>query len=202
MMAEKALGVVTLIAKFALDIVSSPLNLALVVVCGVLLYKILYLKRESIPKKPREPDLPKLKKHDFTLDQMREFDGRSASGRILVAVNGKVFDVTRGKKFYGQGGPYAAFAGRDASRGLATFSVEAIQDDYDDLSDLNTMQMDSVREWEMQFKEKYDYVGRLLKPGEESNDYSDDDDCSQNGTKADDETRKENEENKSEKLND
>ena len=54
---------------------------------------------------------------------------------------------------YSSGGPYGVFAGRDASRGLATFSLneEAIKDEYDDLSDLNSMQMDSVREWEMQF---------------------------------------------------
>ena len=52
------------------------------------------------------------------------------------------------------GGPYGVFAGRDASRGLATFSLteEAIKDEYDDLSDLTAMHMDSVREWEMQFK--------------------------------------------------
>ena len=50
------------------------------------------------------------------------------------------------------GGPYAAFGGRDASRGLATFSVSAKSDEYDDLSDLNTMEMESVREWEAQFK--------------------------------------------------
>jgi len=51
------------------------------------------------------------------------------------------------------GGPYGVFAGRDASRGLATFSLteEAIKDEYDDLSDLTSMHMDSVREWEMQF---------------------------------------------------
>lgn len=54
------------------------------------------------------------------------------------------------------GGPYGVFAGRDASRGLATFSLgeESIKDEYDDLSDLNTMQMDSVKEWEMQFTGK------------------------------------------------
>jgi hypothetical protein len=49
------------------------------------------------------------------------------------------------------GGPYSAFGGRDASRGLATFSVVSSKDDYDDLSDLNTVEMESVREWEMQF---------------------------------------------------
>lgn len=36
--------------------------------------------------------------------------------------------------------------------------------------------MESVREWEMQFKEKYDYVGRLLKPGEEPSEYTDEED--------------------------
>lgn len=56
--------------------------------------------------------------------------------------------------FIYKGGPYAAFGGRDASRGLATFSVVPGKDDYDDLSDLNTDEMNSVREWEEQFKGK------------------------------------------------
>lgn len=54
------------------------------------------------------------------------------------------------------GGPYSAFGGRDASRGLATFKVTSSDtEEYDDLSDLDTMEMDSVREWEMQFKGKF-----------------------------------------------
>lgn len=71
------------------------------------------------------------------------------------------------------GGPYSNFAGHDASRGLATFSLgpEAIKNEYDDLSDLNNMQMESLREWETQFFEKYDLVGRYLKPGEKHQQY-------------------------------
>jgi hypothetical protein len=51
------------------------------------------------------------------------------------------------------GGPYGLFAGRDASRALATFSMteDVFRCEYDDLSDLTSMQMESVREWEMQF---------------------------------------------------
>ncbi|MCL4143202.1 UNVERIFIED_CONTAM: hypothetical protein GTU68_020379 [Idotea baltica] len=112
----------------------------------------------------------------MTLEQLRKYDGTDADGRVCVGVNGKVFDVTRGKKFYGPGGPYSAFAGHDATRALATFSVNDVKDAYDDLSDLSSMQMDSVREWEMQFNEKYDYIGKFLKPGEEPAEYSDDED--------------------------
>lgn len=109
----------------------------------------------------------------MTIAELKEYDGVKNDGRILMAVNGKVFDVTRGKAFYGPGwfnsylyaiifycksmsipdGPYGVFAGRDASRGLAQFRLdkEAIKDEYDDISDLNGMEMESVREWEMQF---------------------------------------------------
>lgn len=45
------------------------------------------------------------------------------------------------------------FAGRDASRGLATYALDAsvIKADYDDLSDLTAEQLTSVREWAEQF---------------------------------------------------
>jgi membrane-associated progesterone receptor component len=72
-----------------------------------------------------------------------------------------------------EGGPYAAFGGHDASRGLATFSADgsAVKDEYDDLSDLNSMQLESLQEWEMQFMERYDHIGSLLKPGEKPKQY-------------------------------
>ena len=38
------------------------------------------------------------------------------------------------------------FAGRDASRGLGMFSIDAstLKDEYDDLSDLNSMQVNTL----------------------------------------------------------
>ncbi|OXB69811.1 UNVERIFIED_CONTAM: hypothetical protein H355_001084 [Colinus virginianus] len=44
--------------------------------------------------------LPRMKRRDFSLEQLREFDG-TRNPRLLLAVNGKVFDVTKGSKFYG-----------------------------------------------------------------------------------------------------
>lgn len=157
------------------EIISSPLNLVLVGVITLLVYKIFRSQKQPAAGPPPEPELPRLRR-DFTVSELLKYDGKQPDGRVLVAVNGSVYDVTKGKRFYGPGGPYAAFGGRDASRGLATFSVTSNDKaEYDDLSDLTQMEMESVKEWEMQFKEKYILVGRLLKQGEQPTNYSDED---------------------------
>lgn len=83
------------------EIFTSPLNISLLCLCLFLLYKIV---RGDKPADfgPVEEPLPKLKKRDFTLAELQEYDGLK-NPRILMAINGKVFDVTRGKKFYGPG---------------------------------------------------------------------------------------------------
>lgn len=156
------------------DELTSPLNLVLISVIVYLIYKIIRSNFESeanVPPPP--PGLPKLRK-DLTVAELGKYDGTQPDGRVLLAVNGVIFDVTRGKRFYGPGGPYSAFAGKDATRGLATGQVAAGDKEYDDCSDLTPDEVASAKEWEEQFREKYDIVGRLLKPGETPNKYSDD----------------------------
>ena len=61
---------------------------------------------------------------ELTAAQLRAYDGTNPSKTIYVFVRGKVYDVTSGRSFYGPGGAYAIFAGREASRALGKMSKE------------------------------------------------------------------------------
>ena len=88
------------------EIIYSPMNLGLVFIIAFLVYKIIK-DRIEVPSagssRPAEPELPKLRR-DFTVQELRQFDGNQPDGRVLVAVNGQIYDVTKGKRFYGPGG--------------------------------------------------------------------------------------------------
>lgn len=91
---------------------------------------------------------------------------------VYLAVNGKVFDVSNGRNFYGPGGPYENFAGRDASRGLAygSFDEDMLTKDLegplDDLKGLGGEEWEAMRGWEERFQEKYLVVGKLVAVGD------------------------------------
>ncbi|POS85807.1 hypothetical protein EPUL_002678 [Erysiphe pulchra] len=66
----------------------------------------------------------------FTDDDLKLFDGRDTKKPILLAINGTVYDVTLGRRFYGPGGSYHFFAGKDASRAFVSncFDVDLTPD--------------------------------------------------------------------------
>lgn len=86
--------------------------------------------------------------------------------------------MTPGRNFYGPGGPYENFAGRDATRGLACGSFDEdmltkdLEGPLDKLAGLGDEEMESLRGWEERFLEKYLVVGRLVAEGEEGKDGS------------------------------
>ena len=63
--------------------------------------------------------------------------------------------------FYGPGGPYALFAGRDASRALALMSFKP-QDLTGNIDGLSTSELEVLQDWEYKFMEKYVKVGQLV----------------------------------------
>ena len=80
--------------------------------------------------------------------------------RIYLCCKNIVYDVTSARDFYGPEGPYANFAGRDASRALALMSLKIEDVENTDLSDLNEEQLNVLNDWERKFKSKYKIVGR------------------------------------------
>lgn len=107
----------------------------------------------------------------FTPKTLRPFNGVDEP-RVMLGVQGKVFDVSAGMSFYGPNGPYSNFAGRDASRGLAKNSFDEdmltdIEKPLDTLEDLTDEEKGSLREWAALFEGKYLLVGRLVNEGEE-----------------------------------
>lgn len=92
-----------LLKNVFLEIVQSPVNLGLVFLIFFLVYKIVKSRKNDYPIPPPEPELPKMKKRDFTVEELKKYNGTQEDGRVLVAVNGNVYDVTKGKRFYGPG---------------------------------------------------------------------------------------------------
>jgi predicted heme/steroid binding protein len=103
-----------------LPLLSSPTNIVLFL---ILLY-VAYLRLR--PRKVTPPSVISDEPIVFTYYtpvELAEYDGK-ANKRILMGIRGRVYDVTAGAHFYGPGGPYGNFAGRDASRGLSKGSFD------------------------------------------------------------------------------
>lgn len=96
----------------------------------------------------------------FTLDDLRQYDGKD--GRpIYISIGGKVFDCTMGVSFYGPGGPYEMFAGRDISLAAAKFSKEEKYLDQPSLIDITPAEKDSFFHFYNMLYGKYHMIGLL-----------------------------------------
>ncbi|XP_010472503.1 PREDICTED: probable steroid-binding protein 3 [Camelina sativa] len=98
---------------------------------------------------------------EFTAEQLSRYNGTNESSPIYVAIKGRVFDVTTGKSFYGPGGDYAIFAGKDASRALGKMSKKE-EDVSPSLEGLTEKEMNTLNDWETKFVAKYPVVGRVV----------------------------------------
>lgn len=98
---------------------------------------------------------------EFTAEELIKYNGSDSSKPIYVAIKGRVFDVSSGKNFYGPGGSYAMFAGRDASRALAKMSKNE-EEICASLDGLTEKEIGVLEDWEKKFEAKYPVVGRVV----------------------------------------
>ncbi|KAK1087955.1 Dihydrodipicolinate synthase [Friedmanniomyces endolithicus] len=148
--------------------IATPINLILLSLFLVLAYMRLRPSKSTttILPTPAQATVYRV----FTPPQLMPFNGQD-NQPVYLAVRGRIFDVTSGRNFYGPGGPYANFAGQDASRGLAcgSFDEEMLTEDLkgplDRLEDLGGEEMEALKGWEERFQEKYLVVGKLVPVG-------------------------------------
>lgn len=108
----------------------------------------------------------------MTTADLTEHDGSGeipegyGAAPIYIGADNRVFDMSfGGASFYGPGGPYNKFSGRDASRALALMSLDPADLDNTSITDCTEKQIKTMHDWIKTFSErkKYPVVGRLEK---------------------------------------
>eukprot|EP01134_Creolimax_fragrantissima_P003431 CFRG3431T1 len=145
------------------DELTSPINIILTIAIVYMVKKL--LESEDVYANPTVLDAPQPTiERDFTVSELKPYNGEEKPF-ILIGLNGNVYDVSARPDFYGLKGPYGLFAGRDASRALATgdLSGEALGDEFDDLTSLTEDERGAMIEWEQTYQMKYKRVGALVR---------------------------------------
>ncbi|KII93167.1 hypothetical protein PLICRDRAFT_694393 [Plicaturopsis crispa FD-325 SS-3] len=154
----------------------TPINTALLLYIIYSVQRILFPSTTPPTKTPNEfkasyswipaAHPPTVLYKTYTPKTLAPFNGVDG-GRILLAIDGTVFDVTAGRNFYGPNGMYGNFAGRDASRGMAKQSFDEemltpIDQPLDKLSDLKPDEIENMKGWIEHFTGKYIVCGKLV----------------------------------------
>jgi membrane-associated progesterone receptor component len=88
--------------------------------------------------------------------------GTDESKPLLLALDGVIYDVSESRNFYGPGGPYAVFAGRECARALCMMKID---EDHctDDVAGATEAQLKTLADWKKKFETKYKVVGKVVK---------------------------------------
>ncbi|CAK5077225.1 unnamed protein product [Meloidogyne enterolobii] len=139
-------------------------DVVLLILFIYVVYK-LFFKKHPVIEPPTQEKVYQVEKRDMTVEELKGYNGVE-NERIYMALNGNIYDVTRGKDFYGPQGAYGALAGHDATRALGTMNIKLVKDKYDDHTGMTADDLEEAKEWEQRLSFKYPLVGRLLAPGE------------------------------------
>ena len=138
---------------------------------GILLFVIVVLTvligKELLAKPPPPPKLvkpPEQKQRvSLALYELKNYAGQNEDTPIYVSIEGKIYDVTRGRAFYGPNGPYGAFAGNEITCALARSSTDA-KDVNIPWNSLTPVEKSTLADWKNFFATKYDEIGTLSDP--------------------------------------
>jgi membrane-associated progesterone receptor component len=98
----------------------------------------------------------------FTASELQEFGSGMDERPIYLSVFGRVYDVSRGEKFYGPGASYSMFAGKDVTRALC-LGCKAPECLVRSTEGLTEDQIEEGKRWLSFFHlhDKYNYIGSM-----------------------------------------
>ncbi|XP_077021712.1 neuferricin isoform X3 [Tamandua tetradactyla] len=94
-------------------------------------------------------------------EELARYRGGPGDPGLYLALLGRVYDVSSGRKHYEPGAHYSGFAGRDASRAFVTgdYSEAGL---LDDISDLSFSDMLTLQNWLSFYEENYKFIGKVI----------------------------------------
>jgi predicted heme/steroid binding protein len=100
----------------------------------------------------------------YTPEELAQYDGRDPSKPLLLAIMGRVYDVTKGYDKYGPGRSYHFFTGKDATRSFITgcFNDECFAKQPKGLEGLSAKEIQTLKDWVAFYDTTYTYVGELV----------------------------------------
>jgi membrane-associated progesterone receptor component len=98
----------------------------------------------------------------FTVQELEEFGNGRDGNPIYLSIFGRVYDVSKGVKFYGPEGSYHMFAGKDVTRALCTGRKEA-EFLVRSTEGLTERHINEGKRWLSFFElhDKYNYIGSM-----------------------------------------
>lgn len=97
----------------------------------------------------------------FIPEELSRYRGGPGDPGLYLALLGRVYDVSSGRRHYEPGAHYSGFAGRDASRAFVTgdYSEAGL---VDDVADLSFSEMLTLQNWLSFYEKNYACVGRVI----------------------------------------
>ncbi|XP_052514109.1 neuferricin [Budorcas taxicolor] len=97
----------------------------------------------------------------FIPEELARYRGRPGDPGLYLALLGRVYDVSPGRRHYEPGAHYSGFAGRDASRAFVTgdYSEAGL---VDDVSNLSFSEMLTLQNWLSFYEKNYKFIGRVI----------------------------------------
>jgi membrane-associated progesterone receptor component len=81
--------------------------------------------------------------------------------KLLVALAGKVYDVSNRPDMYGPQASYHRLVGRDATRALTTMVLKSVDDGPLAEADMDETEKETLGEWVAKYDSKYEVLGTL-----------------------------------------